>query len=349
MRLGRYITLFLLLLISLVVLVPGAGAYSFKVVADEPVEDILVTCVRSRRYLVPLHSSSYSEFYKTLVVNSGERFSCGLNVLGSHSSLYIKHPTHVIDYEEDGKDVDRVIHMRSGLQVLDDVEHEYEDAHESLSEEDRDRLDAQAHRACPTSVNFMERYLEAYSEVAALDYQRMKSRYYADSRLCLERAAAIRYELGRAPAGYFVDENGRQCRNFLHGQCPNPEFRPQPVIDRTMARAWSRELWYPRLRGTEGERNRNLGMKYTYLVELRNDDGPGATWLLIDAYSARDIADKYPGLVPHREPPRWMSESQRDRYTRDCDGTPLHWDIDEEPTGWLKHYAAGDVRDIVCK
>ena len=349
MKLKRYITLLVLLLIALVVLVPGSGAHSFRIVADQSVEDIVVTCVRSRRYLIPIHSTRYAERYRTLVVSSGKPFSCGLNVLGSHSRLEIAHPTYIVDREEAGQDVDQVIYLSPGLGVIDALEGEYAEGGESLTEDEREALYRRSIHTCSRDARFMERYLEGYAKVAALDYQQMKQRYHAESRRCIERAAELWHRLGRVPAGYYVDETGRRCDSLAEGRCPDPEFRPQAVIDRTMERAWNRELWYPHLRGTEGERNRNLGMKYTYLVELRDEDGYGATWLLMDAYSSRDITAKYPDFRPHRAPPTWMSESRRDRYTRDCDGTPLHWDIDEEPTGWLKHYAAGDVRDIVCR
>lgn len=65
------------------------------------------------------------------------------------------------------------------------------------------------------------------------------------------------------------------------------------------------------------------------------DYGMGGVWLLIDARSVEEIESKYPKLKAYEDKPDWMSNSEKSETIQDIENIKYHWDIDENPTGWL--------------
>ncbi len=66
------------------------------------------------------------------------------------------------------------------------------------------------------------------------------------------------------------------------------------------------------------------------------DYGMGGVWLLIDARSVQEIENKYPKLKAYEDKPDWMSKEEKSEYIRDIESIDYHWDIDADPTGWLR-------------
>ena len=67
----------------------------------------------------------------------------------------------------------------------------------------------------------------------------------------------------------------------------------------------------------------------------------GGIWLLIDAYSAKQIEQRFPKLTAYEDKPKWMSEEEKTEYFKSCKRNGFHWDIEDEPTGWLKSLDKG--------
>jgi hypothetical protein len=71
-------------------------------------------------------------------------------------------------------------------------------------------------------------------------------------------------------------------------------------------------------------------MKKAYLVVY--DYGMGRVWSVIHARSKEEINAKYPSLIVWDRPrPSWMTDECFDRIS-----SARTFDIDEEPTSWLR-------------
>ena len=64
------------------------------------------------------------------------------------------------------------------------------------------------------------------------------------------------------------------------------------------------------------------------------DYGMGGIWMVFRARSANEIVQKYPMLIPFGERPAWMTAEVHVRIRAN-----RFYDIDEEPTGWLRNLA----------
>jgi hypothetical protein len=68
--------------------------------------------------------------------------------------------------------------------------------------------------------------------------------------------------------------------------------------------------------------------KETFLAVY--DYGQGGVWVLIDARSSGEISAKYPELSVVADKPEWLTDETLDEIR-----TKMHFDIDDEPNGWL--------------
>lgn len=84
------------------------------------------------------------------------------------------------------------------------------------------------------------------------------------------------------------------------------------------------------------------GMKRPVLCVY--DYGQGGIWLLIDAESSIQIQRKFQMLKAYDDRPMWMSDAQKAEFVSRCEDKGFHWDIDNEPTGWLKNLVNNDGR-----
>jgi hypothetical protein len=68
--------------------------------------------------------------------------------------------------------------------------------------------------------------------------------------------------------------------------------------------------------------------KRPYLVVY--DYGMGGVWIFIDARNPEEIEAKYPELTVAAVRPDWLTDDRWEQIDRDA-----HFDIDDEPTGFL--------------
>ena len=106
---------------------------------------------------------------------------------------------------------------------------------------------------------------------------------------------------------------------------------------------WSRKIWDPYLSGTHKERDHITGkLKKTYLVGygLSKITNYGKlvepvtrktkhVWLLVDAYTRKDISNKYWDFTVFDTEPTWLPTYKMDNFIKGCDGDKLHLDIDK--------------------
>lgn len=329
----------------------AAGA-TFRIVTDEPADDFVVACVRSKDYLIAHNASSYSEIYNVVVVSSNQNGSCGLLLSGRHTRLEVYHPTYVQDSTEAGSvedrsangGVDHIVHMTPSLTRLQELEQQYASGYWNQRKDPLGSFLERAEYACGFEGHTAKRYLDLYSKHGKPDYPKLKARYADKTLACLKSREAIRHKYGRSAPQFYVDSGHYPCARLDSKSCSNAQYRPDLALQKQMDYAWGETLWGPHL-GSEEERNRAFGKK-TYLVVL-NDPKGGGTWFLIDAYSKAQIKRKYPDFVAYDDKPNWMTDSQKTRFVKNCDGTDLHWDIDK-PTGWLLDYEKGVIKDISC-
>ncbi len=74
--------------------------------------------------------------------------------------------------------------------------------------------------------------------------------------------------------------------------------------------------------------------KQTFLAV--HDYGMGGVWLLIDAESVSRVRAKFPKLIVYEDRPSWMTTAMKEEYVADCEHNWYHWDVDAQPTGWLR-------------
>jgi hypothetical protein len=72
------------------------------------------------------------------------------------------------------------------------------------------------------------------------------------------------------------------------------------------------------------------------------DYGMGGIWVLIDAFSKTQIEQTFPKLIAFEDKPEWMSEGEKKEYFESCEKIGYHWDVESEPTGWLKRLCDGE-------
>jgi hypothetical protein len=234
--------------------------------------------------------------------------------------------------------------MKPSITLMGKLEKQYEAGYWNQDKDPLESFIANLNRVCGFYGDPAKQYLKLHTRDRKPDYLSLKDRYYDKTLECLKKREAIRHKYGKSPPHYYVDSGLYPCSRLDSKSCPNAQYRPDIAIQKQMDYLWGEKLWGPYL-GTEEERNRALGKK-TYLVVL-NDPKGGGTWFLIDAFSKAQIKRKYPDFVPFDDKPRWMSDSQKKSFVKNCDGTDLHWDIDA-PTGWLLDYKNGIIKDIDC-
>ena len=74
--------------------------------------------------------------------------------------------------------------------------------------------------------------------------------------------------------------------------------------------------------------------KQTFLICY--DYGTGGVWFLIDANSKEQVEKLHPQFEAFTDKPDWMSEEDKIEYYETAEKVGSHWDIDDEPQGWLK-------------
>lgn len=62
------------------------------------------------------------------------------------------------------------------------------------------------------------------------------------------------------------------------------------------------------------------------------DYGQGGIWLYVYAREPEEITSKYPDLKVIHDQPSWMT-------AEDQPGASMTFDVDDEPTGWLRQIA----------
>jgi hypothetical protein len=74
--------------------------------------------------------------------------------------------------------------------------------------------------------------------------------------------------------------------------------------------------------------------KSTFLVCY--DYGTGGVWFLMDAKNTDDINKLHPQFNAFIDKPEWMDDEDKEEYVSSAKARGHHWDIDDEPEGWLK-------------
>jgi hypothetical protein len=91
--------------------------------------------------------------------------------------------------------------------------------------------------------------------------------------------------------------------------------------------------------GSRRNMGSNSAMKKAYLVLY--DYGMGGVWSVIHARSKEQINAKYPSLIVWDHPrPNWMTDEWYHRIS-----SARTFDIDEEPTGWLRAVRDDQTQD----
>ncbi len=75
------------------------------------------------------------------------------------------------------------------------------------------------------------------------------------------------------------------------------------------------------------------------------DYGADRHWLLIDAFSASEIEQRYPMLQAYELRPDWLDADDEAEIRRRCEADSMHWDIDSKPSGLLKDAAEAYRRE----
>ncbi len=74
------------------------------------------------------------------------------------------------------------------------------------------------------------------------------------------------------------------------------------------------------------------------------DYGMGGIWLVMSARSPDEIEKRFPGITAYADKPEWMKQEEKTEYFSRCKEKGFRWDIDDEPTGWLKTYVGNQKR-----
>ena len=164
---------------------------NYIVESDKPLEDIVVRCHWSTM-LRNLHGGTHSVTQrKSLVVKSGEEFSCGLNwvaglTLSFRSSSGLMHPTHTFAYvttRDDGVDIRKPV---SKIKQLDDQKAKYEAGFWNEEKNPFERY----YKSLP-SCGFPYKYFDYYDEVNGVDMGYFKEKYHDPIFECHKRRYPI--------------------------------------------------------------------------------------------------------------------------------------------------------------
>ncbi|MBL8515828.1 MAG: hypothetical protein JNM76_02570 [Betaproteobacteria bacterium] len=78
------------------------------------------------------------------------------------------------------------------------------------------------------------------------------------------------------------------------------------------------------------------------------DYGMGGVWFIVNARSTLEVESKLPGIVAFEDKPEWMAPEDKAALFSSCKRKGFRWDIDEEPSGWLKKHlnSRNDARNL---
>jgi len=348
------------------------------------IEDFQVKCTHTEKYLIGHNASGKMVMDKTISAKSNEDISCGLFVTGQNSRASVDHPT----YESRKLRWDSTPNkVNNGVEIFEFVHwKEKNKIAKELLEKGYwgDKADPVAYylqNLASCSIFYTD--ISKYGEEGNKGYSKLREKYYNDILECNRENEIIRHSFDRSKYYFYYilssDERGNagaeMCGEYnCRGKrlyLPNSIDRsmkygfrddairgyklyfPELTIKDKMNYRWGRKIWGEYLTGTDNDIDALTKSKKTYYVAIR-DLGDfefhknKAVWLKLDANNRNEVNKIFNSAAIFKIEPTWLSNYEKDKFIKNCDGGELHIDISKVSDKLRKNthiYATGGNPD----
>lgn len=351
------ITAFKVIIVIIVITITGVtyscAPFGERLVidADAPVEDFLVKCKKSHKYLIAHNASSYTASGKEFIARSNEEVNCGLIVSGYNSRSQVSHPTYMqvrwdnmkIEHTDNGATIKKFVHWKEkNKQAIKLYEEGYWDEKYNYVYSEGSKFTPVDEFLKHIASCFISKdYLEIYNNSSTLNYQTLKDKYYSDILECNRENEKIRHKYDKSTDYFYYGRAGfynealMQCLYHQNSCREKKEYLPERAIKARNNHMWSRAVWAPYITGTDEELNYLTDKKkQTFVVGYNlarmyndgklNHSNEKISWFLVDAYTRKDIYANYGSKFTGFDiEPTWLSIYKRKNLIKDCDGSNL--------------------------
>ena len=176
---------------------------------DEPAEDFVVLCKKTKSYLIGHNASGYDVVDNVIVTESGKEVGCGIMLGSSKGNVSILHPVYLIEreknYTKDG--VEHIVMNKTKLDILDEQKAKFEAGYWDKYRWPESRYADSVKGICW----FPHQYFDYYREAAPITLEHFKTLYYEPVLQCYRKVVPI---LKKYDKSY---KNMKQAEEYVKG------------------------------------------------------------------------------------------------------------------------------------